>query len=185
MLTFDFEPYNVEVFNDTRYDIKSNDNVNAYEEFHLNTNDCQPTSIHGISLYKDKHLIKSIAVGASGGGTGVHKHSVIVNHNVLVICCSDTIFCFSFPALMLLWKTVADSATCFGVYEYQSDYIVHGELEITRLSNDGNIMWQHGGADIFTTLKGKDDFVITDNHILATDWEDRKYKFDFDGNIIV
>ena len=23
-----------------------------------------------------------------------------------------------------------------------------------------------------------------DNYILATDWEDRKYKFDFDGNII-
>lgn len=75
-------------------------------------------------------------------------------------------------------------ATCFGIFKYKEDYIIHGEVEITRLSNDGKIIWQQSGADIFTSLNSeKEDFVISE-YILATDWDNRKYKFDFDGNQI-
>jgi hypothetical protein len=31
----------------------------------------------------------------------------------------------------------------------------------------------------------KDNFVITDKYILATDWENRKYKFDFNGKLFL
>lgn len=85
----------------------------------------------------------------------------------------------------MLWKTKADQATCFEIFKHKDDYIVHGELEISRLDKNGNIVWQQGGRDIFTTLDGKDDFAITDEYILATDWANRKYKFDFDGKIIL
>ena len=46
-------------------------------------------------------------------------------------------------------------------------------MEITKLDSNGNILWQNGGADIFTTEKGVDDFEITDSFIRATDWENR------------
>ena len=77
-----------------------------------------------------------------------------------------------------------DQGTCFEIYKYQDSYIIHGELEISRLDKDGKILWQRSGADIFTTQDGKDDFRIMKNYILATDWENRKYKFDFNGNIL-
>ena len=63
-------------------------------------------------------------------------------------------------------------------------YIVQGELDISRIDKNGNIIWQQSGADIFTRMEGKDNFVLTENYILATDWENRKYKFDFNGNRI-
>jgi hypothetical protein len=62
---------------------------------------------------------------------------------------------------------------------------VHGELDITRLGHDGQIIWQQSEADIFVCLDPKEDaFMLTDQYILATDFENRKYKFDYDGNII-
>jgi hypothetical protein len=88
------------------------------------------------------------------------------------------------PDLNLEWKTVADVATCFGIYYLDKDYVVHGELEITRLDKDGKIIWQKGGRDIWLTLEGIDDFVVYDNYILATDWDYNRYKFDFDGNLL-
>jgi len=57
-------------------------------------------------------------------------------------------------------------------------------MEITKLDKAGKIIWQNSGADIFTTLDGKDTFTITDKYILVTDWENRKYKFDFDGKSV-
>ena len=46
-------------------------------------------------------------------------------------------------------------------------------------------MWQRFGEDIFTTVDGKqDDFTITDQCIIATDWNNKKYKFDFNGNAV-
>ena len=48
----------------------------------------------------------------------------------------------------------------------------------------GKIIWQKSGADIFTTEKGIDDFEITESYIRATDWENRVYKFDFNGKEI-
>jgi hypothetical protein len=87
--------------------------------------------------------------------------------------------------LDLLWQTKGDPATCFQIFKYKDDYIVHGELEITRVGNDGKIVWQRGGADIFVTLNSSEkDFLVTEDYMLATDWENRTYKFDFDGNEI-
>ena len=81
----------------------------------------------------------------------------------------------------MLWKTKGDEATCFEIFKYQDSYIVHGEMEITRLDRNGNIQWQQSGADIFTTLDGQDNFKLTDDYIIATDWQNRIYKFGYGG----
>jgi hypothetical protein len=161
-------------------------NSNPYDLVYLeDTGHIWPTII-GLKIYDDTgSLFKSAIIGAHGGGSGIHETSHILKSDRIVICCSDTVFCLSIPDLYLLWKTKCDMATCFGIFNYKEDYIIHGEVEITRLSNNGKIIWQQSGADIFTTLNsGKEDFLITDDHILATDWDSRKYKFDFDGNPI-
>jgi len=58
---------------------------------------------------------------------------------------------------LLQWKTKADVATCFEIFKYRSDYIVHGEMAISRLSADGDIIWQQSGADIFVSTKSNED----------------------------
>ena len=86
--------------------------------------------------------------------------------------------------MKLLWKTKADQATSFEIYKYKDCYIVHGELEISRLDKHGKIVWQKSGADIFTTMDGEQDFELTEDFIFARDFENRTYKFDYNGNLI-
>ena len=123
----------------------------------------------------------SAVIGTTGGGTEIGKNSTIIEDDRFLICCSDSVFCLSIPDLALLWRRQADEATCFEIFKYQDSYIVHCELNISRLNKNGEVLWQQSGADIFTTLDGKNDFIITENYILATDWENRQYKFDFNG----
>ena len=176
--------YRIDIYADQTFTEGSADNVNQYDLVYFDKSEYHFPSVFGIKVFQKNTLIKSAVIGSVGGGTGIHDTSTIIENDRLLICCSDTIFCLSIPDLTLLWRTKADQATCFEIYKYQDSYIIHRELEISRLDKDGKILWQQSGADIFTTLNGSNDFEITDNYILATDWESRKYKFDFDGNSI-
>ena len=135
----------------------------------------------GIKVFKDDHLFKSAIIGSIGGGTTNHAKATIFEDERFLICCSDSVFCLSIPDLTLLWRTQADEASCFEIFKFKDNYIIHGELEITRLDKNGEILWQHSGADIFTTIAGKDDFELTDKYIIAKDFENRIYKFDYNG----
>jgi hypothetical protein len=147
--------------------------------------DYLPNAVHQIDLILDDQLVRSVLIGSSGPETGIHQASHIVTNERVVICCGDSIFCFSLPKLSLIWTVKGDSATCFEIYPYKDDYIVHGELEISRIDHHGKLIWQQSGADIFTTLSADaHDFLVTDDYLLATDWDNRQYKFDFDGNIL-
>jgi outer membrane protein assembly factor BamB len=178
------DKYRINIYADHTFIEGSADNVNQYDFFYFDKSKYHFPSVFGIKIFQDNTLIKSAVIGSIGGGTAIHDTSTIIEKDRLLICCSDTIFCLSIPDLTLLWRTQADQVTCFEIYKYQDSYIIHGELEISRLDKDGKILWQQSGADIFTTLEVKDSFVVTDNYILATDWENRKYKFDFNGIII-
>lgn len=185
MTHYTTDKYRIYIYADKTFTEGSADNVNQYDFVYFENSEYRFPSVFGIKTFIDDTLIKSAVIGSIGGGTGIHDTSTILEKDRLLICCSDTIFCLSIPELTVLWRTQADQATCLEIYKYQDSYIVHGELEISRLDKDGKILWQKSGADIFTTLDGKDDFTITDNYILATDWENRKYKFDFNGQLIL
>lgn len=178
------EKYRVEIFSDKTYSVNSVDNKNEYKQIYLDKSEYHLSSKYGINIYEVDKLISSALIGASGGSTCPHNNSVVVEENRITICCGNSIFSLRLPDLRLEWKSEADEATCFEIFKYKDSFIVHGELEITRISNDGKILWKQSGGDIFTTLNGENTFKITDNCILATDWENRKYKFDFDGNMI-
>jgi len=185
MTHYTTENYRIEIYDDRTFTEGSADNVTQYDFVYFDKSEYHFPSVYGIKIFQDDILLKSAAIGSIGGGTVIHDTSTIIENDRLLVCCSDTIFCLSIPNLTLLWRTQADQATCFEIYKYQDSYIIHGEIEITRLDKDGKIHWQQSGADIFTTLDGKDNFVITDTYILATDWENRKYKFDFNGQSIL
>jgi hypothetical protein len=173
--------YQIDVYQDETFKKGSSDNLNKYDIEYFDESEYIIPTMIGIKVLKDNSLLKSSIVGSIGGGTGIHKTSVIYEDVRILICCSDTIFCLSIPDLTLLWRTQADEASCFQIFKYHDSYIVHGELEISRLDKDGKILWKQSGADIFTTPKGNDNFKLTDKYILAADWGERIYKFDYDG----
>jgi len=175
--------YKIDIFKDQNFNATSTDNVNRYDLDYIDKLD-QPSTVIGIKLYHNEKQLTSAVVGATGGGTGIGENSKIIENNRLLVCCSNSIFCLSIPDLALLWRRQADEATCFEIFKYQDSYIIHGELNISRLNKNGEVLWQQSGADIFTTLEGKDDFKLTEHYILATDWKYRNYKFDYDGNVV-
>jgi hypothetical protein len=181
-MNYTVNKYQIHLYEDQTFTEGSIDNINHYNFVYFEKFLYRSTSIYGIKVFQDNALIKSAAVGAIGGATSIHETSAIIEDDRLILCCSDTIFCLSIPDLTLLWRTQADTATCFEIYKYQDSYIVHGELEISRLNRDGKILWQQGGADIFTTINGEQDFELTEHFIIAKDFENRVYKFDYDGN---
>ncbi len=173
--------YQIDIIHDEAFQHNSADNTNHYEHIYFDNSEYILPTMFGIKVYKDEELVTSAIVGSIGGGTTNHDKATIFEANRFLICCSDTVFCLSIPDLSLLWKTKADEATCFEIFKYHDSYIVHGEMEITRLDTKGNIQWQQSGADIFTTIDGQDDFKLTENYIIATDWQNRIYKFGYDG----
>jgi hypothetical protein len=155
-----------------------------YDKKYLEESDYGLTSIVEVSILKNGANWKTAIIGAAMGATGVDHTSFVSEDDRLVICCSNYILCLSIPDLDLLWRTIADDITCFEVFKFKDRYIVHGELLISALDIDGNILWQQGGADIFTTPEGVETFQLNDQYILAKDWDYKIYKFDYDGNVL-
>lgn len=173
--------YQIEISPEESYN-KSNPNLHKYNQVYFEDSEYNFPTAFGIKTFKGNQLLKSVIIGSNGGGTGIeHKNAMIFEHERILICCSDSIFCLSIPDLNLLWQTHADQACCFEIFKYQDSYIVHGEIEISRLDKDGNIIWQESGADIFTTISGEQSFELTDNFIIAKDFENRVYKWNYNG----
>lgn len=178
------EKHVIKFYDESDYSFDSSDNLFIYNNIYLNGDKDILTSIIGIKLFEENDLVSSCLIGSEGGGTGIHQNSTLISYGGFVICCANTIFKLAIPDLGLEWKTKADMATCFEIYHLDKDYVVHGEMEITRLDKNGQIVWQQGGRDIWTTAEGIDDFAVYDNYILATDWDYNRYKFDFDGKLL-
>jgi hypothetical protein len=181
---FVLEKQVIKFYNETDHGFDSADNINTYDKTFVSGDKNALTCQIGIEVFEGDEIKSSCLIGSEGGGTGIIGNTTLISYGGLVICCANTVFKLTIPDLNLEWKTISDSATCFGIHYLDEDYIVHGELEITRLDKDGKIVWQKSGRDIWTTAEGVNDFEVYDNHILATDWDYNRYTFDFDGNLI-
>ena len=180
-----YKDLTIEVLDEPTYKFDSTDNNFNYSKIYFVENaEYYPTSKHGIRIYRDSQIIESCIIIGSGGAAGIHQNLFIIDNNRLLICCCDTIFNFKLPELELIWKTQADQATCFQIFKHKDEFIVHGELQVTKLDKDGNKIWEFGGTDIFVSIDNEGEFKIENDGILLTDFAKTKYKIDFDGNLI-
>lgn len=186
MKKFKFKEYQIEVFNDEDFTIDSADNDNEYDFIYsdIEHKEFQPTSKHGIQVFKDNDIYKSALVNAAGGATGIFEDSVIIDNESIIICCSDCVFSLALPNMSLNWVTEADIATCFGIFKITDGYIVHGEMLISRLNQLGEILWQQGGNDIFVSPSGDEGLTIDNEIITVKDFNDDEYKINLNGQII-
>ena len=80
---------------------------------------------------------------------------------------------------------VPDLATCFSIHQYRDSYIIHGEIEITRLDQWGSIIWQVSARDIFVNIEDDEPtFKMLEEYIKLMDWQGYRYKLSYDGIIV-
>jgi hypothetical protein len=181
-----FKEFTIEIINEEDYIVDSADNRFKYDLIYQHPEDegYSPTSKHGIKVYKSG-LYKNAIILATGGSTDVNPNSAILDNGSLVICCCNKIFCLRLPDLELNWITEADMATCFGIYQYEDSYIIHGEVNICRISRDGKIQWKRSARDIFVSIDNAGNtFKMNDEYIELIDWHGFRYKLFYDGSII-
>ncbi|QXH55103.1 hypothetical protein [Pseudomonas maumuensis] len=161
----------ITVVDEPTYTFDSIDNTRRYAR-EITLDDDDPSSVHGVMLDEASMLV----VRAGGGGTGVHAHSALVIDDKLLLAVGNQIACVSLIVPNdLLWSRKVDLATCFGLYwaAQQRVLISHGELEITGVSLEGDIIWKAMGADIFT---GR--FQLAPDYVEVVDFYDTVYRFD-------
>jgi hypothetical protein len=181
-----FQDYEIEVTDDTAYRTGSTDNNFIYDFVYLDKEASEyKSSNHAIKIFQGGQLIKSAIVCAVGGGTTIHDNSAVVKDDNLYLACADKVFSVSLPDLKLRWTKQADQATCFGIYKADNGLFTHGELSVTRLGTDGQIIWQKGLRDIIVTIDSdKESFIVHEDYIELEDFNRNNYKLDFDGNFI-
>ena len=169
--------HEIAVDNDDSYTPGSADNQHTYDHaYHLGP-DSYVSSRHSIRVTGEDRAVTSCILTAGGGASGIHEHSAIIFDSACFIAIGPFIASLSLPTLDLIWSTQTDDATCFGIHKPPTHncLISHGELLIARLPLTGTIVWQAGGADIFTN-----GCTVHENSIEAVDFYDRTYSFDIE-----
>ena len=187
MEEYTWQDFTIEVFDDNTYTHNSNDNASTYQYHYFNDKDDEykPAAQHGVKVFKDGVEISSCILIGSGGATGVYGNSAVVHNGQLAVCCCNNVFCLAIPTLQLWWQIQADWATCFKIYLIENDYLVHGELTISRITTAGEIVWQFSGADIFVSMDGMvDECVLNSDNIVLTDFIGNRYFLDYDGKLV-
>jgi hypothetical protein len=166
--------YELELIDEPLYSPGSADNVRAYSRAYNFTDvPDRPSSRHGLVLREGGIFRKSCILLAGRGASGIHEHSAVSIGDACFVAVGDTLCSLELPSLDLLWHRQVDAATCFGVY-YSTKYhclISHGELEIARVSLSGEVVWNFGGADIFS-----EGFELHADSIEAVDFNRTVYR---------
>ncbi len=153
------------------YSFKSADNLRRYES-EVRMDDSTPYSIHGVSI--DGQW--SVIFGAGGGPTSVHRHSAVEVDGRLVLAVGNQVVCLSLQTGQMEWSLEVDWASCFGVYwdQRHQALISHGEIQVSRLSLQGEKIWATEGRDIFT-----EGFRCLPDAIEVIDFEHDVYLLDY------
>lgn len=177
--------YQINIYNESTYTVGSTDNVNSYDKVYFGDNAREyPTSKHGISIIQNGEIVNKCLIVGSGGSTTIHKHSSARYKSQLLICCCNSVFCITLPDLELKWVKVLDIVTCFQIFEHNNNFIIHGEIQVSKIDSNGKLKWQFGGQDIFVSIDNQEEFKIEEDGILLCDFANTFYKIDFDGKLI-
>ncbi|QOG03947.1 hypothetical protein [Flavobacterium sp. MDT1-60] len=183
-----YKSFEIEVRDEPNYIFNSVKNLRQYNKFFFHEDYYQEnfntTSKHAIIIKEFETEISNAIIGEIGGATGVYDNSFIIENDKIWICVCNKIYCLEIPSLELIWQKEFDHFTNLSIYKLEKDFVLHGELEILRITREGEIVWRFGGRDIWINPEGKTEFNIEDNVIRLFDFESNEYVLDFDGNLI-
>jgi hypothetical protein len=189
MVKLNYKNYQIEVINDSNYTINSIDNLKVYDTVFFQANKDKDklysTSKCGIIVKKSDTKIASAIICESGGATAITQKSFIIEDDRIWICVCNKVYCLEIPSLDLVWRKEIDFITNFSIHKVEEDFIIHGELDIKRITKSGEIIWSFGGRNIWVNPEGKTEFNIENNTIHLFDFESNEYILDFNGETIL
>jgi hypothetical protein len=149
--------------------------VQQYDREYCFFKEYHPVSKCGLVCREQEGLTHSCILLAGGGATCVHEHSAVIVNGSCFVGVGDTLCSLSLPTLELMWAKKVDTATCFGVYyfEHHDCLLSYGELEVARVSLDGQIHWSTGGSDILS-----EGFRILGDSVEVIDFNHEVYRID-------
>jgi len=185
-MKLNYKNFEIEVFEDLNYILNSVDNLRQYKKIYFDgrqqENQFYPSSKYGIVIKECKIEISSILICEIGWTTKVSDNSFIIENDKIWISIANKIYCFKIPSLELIFKKEFDSFANFSIYKLEEDILIHGELEIFRISKEGDVIWTFGGRDIWVNIEGKTELSIGNNTIRLFDFDSNEYVIDFNGN---
>lgn len=177
--------YVVDIVSEPDYTLDSTDNIISYGiEYFDEVASIRHRSKQGIRVTREGIELASVIICETAGGVTTHAHSAVVTEDSILICCSDKIYSLSIPELTLNWKRKIDKVACFAIYPFYGDFLIHGELQITRIDKEGNEKWSFTARDIFVTPDGKEALTLTEGKIKLRDWQGYEYMLNEYGDTI-
>lgn len=140
----------------------------------------------------DKRLI-AVARGVHIDGEGVMvlggdrpgrlgTHAAMVRGDLLQVLVGRHVVTINVVSRRIVWTTEVDPVACFGIHlapEHDA-LIAHGELAVSRLADDGSVLWSAEGEDFLTG-----DLSLERDHVAVSDCEGRMYHFAYgDGQAV-
>jgi outer membrane protein assembly factor BamB len=184
-MKLNYKNFEIEIVDDPTYILNSVDNLRKYKKIYTKTeSQFHPTSRHAIIVNENDIEISSAIICETGGSTSIHENSFIIEDDKIWICACNKIYCLEIPSLELRWQKEIDSFTNFSIYKIEDTFLIHGELQIFRITKEGEILWDFGGRDIWVNIEGKPEITIEKNLIRLFDFESNEYVIDFDGKEI-
>lgn len=180
----DYKNFEIEVIDDKNYTLNSSHNLRQYQKVYCQESEFRTSSKHAVTVKKYGIEISSAIICETEGATGIYENSYIIENDKIWIRVSNKIYCLKIPSLEIIWQKEFDQFTNFCFYKLEEDFLIHGELEIFRITKNGEIIWRFGGRDIWVNSEGSEELIIKDNVILLVDFESNRYILDFDGNLL-
>jgi hypothetical protein len=181
MLKLKFGDYTVLLVDEPTYSLESVDNIREYADEYVLSDDSYFGSKHGLQILEGERLLTSCILIASGGPTKIHSQSAIIVQDNIYVAVGNMVCSLNLPSLKLKWWQKVDFATCCGIYHLSAEgaVITHGECDISKFSESGELIWSKSGKDIFT-----EGFEIKGNYIRAIDFNHEEYRIRLtDGQI--
>lgn len=111
--------------------------------------------------------------------------SCILHESELIILLDGYIAILDLKTYKLMTIDNLENHGCFfAIYEYDEGYIIHGEQELIKLSNDFIVEWSFSGSDIFVRADGSECFRIIDDKVKARCWDGLEVLLDTKGMVI-
>ncbi|WP_394773251.1 hypothetical protein [Flavobacterium sp.] len=184
-IKLNYKNFEIELSDAPNYILNSADNLRQYKKVYYDLeNQFRTTSKYAIIVKEFNIEVTSTIICESGGATGISKRSFILEDDKIWILICNKIYCLEVFSLELIWQKEFDAFTNFSIHKLENDFIIHGELEIFRITKEGEIVWCFGGRDIWLNTEGKTEFCIEKNGIRLFDFESNEYVLDFEGNQI-
>lgn len=175
--------YNITIEQDKHYTVNSADNK-KYDYVFNPSNYTKKDFTKTLSVTVDSEIKQTTFALIGSGFSCCENCAVLDGHNLILMQNRDFIMIDLQSNTILQHKTLDVTDCLYEVHQYQKDYIVYGELSVYRLSSNFDIVWRFSGADIFVSPNSERCFVLDDENIVLSDWNNNRYILDYDGNLI-